>query len=60
MNVLDKQVLLQYMDKREETLKKLIELEGTGSEVYKLQGKLDEIATWKESVESGSYDVKVW
>lgn len=59
MNILDKQVMLQFMEKREQTLKKLIELEGTGSEVYKIQGKLDEVVNWKESIESGKY-AKVW
>lgn len=59
MNILDKQVMLQFMEKRVEMLKKLILLDD-GSEREKLEASLREVLTWKTQVELGEYDVKVW
>lgn len=58
--MVDKKVLVQFMDKRIETLQKLISLDGYNSnQRYQFIGQKVELEDWKNDLLEGKFDVKL-
>ncbi|WP_299831791.1 hypothetical protein [uncultured Metabacillus sp.] len=59
--MLDKKVMIQFIDKRIKTLEHLLKLESINSHQHHLlQGRIYEAANIRNDIIDGKYDAKVW
>lgn len=59
MNMVEKQVLAQFMSSRRGALQNLLNF-AIGEDKIKLQGQLEELTRWESEIKLGNYDAKVW
>ncbi|MGM7720696.1 hypothetical protein [Metabacillus sp. Hm71] len=59
--MLDKKVMIQFIDKRIETLQHLIKLGSNDIHQHRLlEGQIHEATNIRNDIIDGKYDVKVW